>query len=251
MRPVALLLACLSAGACRDAGEAPAPEVPLDLTGSWTIVGHHLPGVSAMSEADAARWRGRTLRLGEAAAAGGGDPCASPSYTTRIVPRDSLLTTEYRLTSDKLSRAGLAERVTVLDVSCAGEPWPAMGGRLIGIGADRALAPWDGVFFELARDDDYRAVGQEPGWQLAIEGSRQIRFIYDYGADTALTPVPAAARDSATGALTYHATTEAHDLRVVLTPSPCTDAMSGQPYETTVTVALDGRTYHGCGGPLP
>ena len=250
MRPAAVLILAWLSGACGDAGDQPA-DAPFDLTGSWTVVGHHLPGVSAMTEAEASAWRGRTVRLTQAGAASGESHCKSAVYATRMVPRDSLLSAEYRLTADRLSRAGLAERVTVLDVLCAGTPWPAVGGRLIGIGADRALAPWDGVFFELARDDDFRAVGQEPGWQLAIEKGRQIRFIYDYGADTALTPVPGAETDSASGARTYHANTEAHDLRVVVTPAPCTDAMSGQPYETTVTVSLDGRDYHGCGGPLP
>ena len=253
MRPAAvLLLVWLWAGACRDAGDGPqAVEAPLDLTGTWTVVGHHLPGVGVMTEAEAGAWRGRSVRLTRSGAASGESHCASPAYTTRIVSRDSLLSTQYRLSPDRLARAGLAERVSVLDVTCAGTPWTGMGGRLIGIGADRALAPWDGVFFELARDDDFRAIGQEPGWQLAIEQGRQLRFIYDYGADTALSPVPEAETDSASGARTWHATTGAHDLRVVVTPSPCTDAMSGQPYETTVTVTLDGREYHGCGGPLP
>ena len=126
-----------------------------------------------------------------------------------------------------------------------------MGGRLIGIGADRALAPWDGVFFELTRETDFRAVGQEPGWLLEIRNGREIRLITDYGADTAVTPVPPAGTDSATGARTYHAVTGAHDLQVLIQPAACTDAMSGEPYETTVTVTLDGRANHGCGGPLP
>ena len=67
----------------------------------------------------------------------------------------------------------------------------------------------------------------------------------------AAQPVPAAVTDSATGARTYHATTEAHDLRIEIHPTACNDVMSGESYETTVTVTLDGRAYHGCGGPLP
>jgi putative lipoprotein len=126
-----------------------------------------------------------------------------------------------------------------------------MGGRLLGIGADRALAPWDGVFFELTRDTDFRAVGQEPGWLLEIRKAREMRLITAYGADTAVTPVPPDRTDSATGARIYHAVTEAHDLLVLIQPTACTDVMSGESYETTVTITLDGRDLRGCGGPLP
>jgi uncharacterized membrane protein len=125
-----------------------------------------------------------------------------------------------------------------------------MGGRLIGIAADRALAPWDGIFFELSRDSDFRAVGQEPGWLIEIRHGRDMLLITDYGADTAVAPVPRVETDSATGARTYHAM-GARDLRVLIQPTACIDAMSGEPYETTVTITLDGREYHGCGGPLP
>jgi putative lipoprotein len=63
--------------------------------------------------------------------------------------------------------------------------------------------------------------------------------------------MPAAETDTATGTRSYRARTGAYDLRVLIEPARCTDAMSGQPYETTVTVTLEGKAYHGCGGPLP
>ena len=94
-------------------------------------------------------------------------------------------------------------------------------------------------------------MGQEPGWLLEIKHAREIRLITDYGADTAVTPVPPAETDSTTGARTYRAAAGARDLQVLIEPTACNDAMSGESYETTVTVTLDGREYHGCGGPLP
>jgi hypothetical protein len=242
-----LLLPC-AALACDGARDEPPP---LDLEGVWTVVGHHTPGVAGMSEADAEDWRGRTVRLSPAGAVSGGTRCDAPRYAPHLVARDSFLAAEYKLPGDALRRAGLPERVTVLEVSCGGVPWAAMGGRLIGIETDRALAPWDGIFFELTRDNDFRAVGQEPGWLLEIRNAQEIRLITDYGADTAITPVPPAGTDSTTGARTYHAVTEAHDLQVLIQPTACTDAMSGESYETSVTITLDGRDYHGCGGPLP
>jgi hypothetical protein len=240
-----LLPAALACAGARD------EEPPLDLEGVWTVVGHHAPGVAGMSEVDAEDWRGQTVRLTPARAVSGGTRCDAPQYAPHLVPRDSFLAAEYKLPAGALRRAGLPERMTVLEVSCGGARWAAPGGRLIGIGADRALAPWDGVFFELTRDSDFRAVGQEPGWLLEIRHAREMRLITDYGADTAVAPVPPAGIDSASGSRTYHAVAGARDLQVLIQPTACTDAMSGESYETTVTITLDGRAYHGCGGPLP
>ena len=251
MRRIAVsvfLLLPLAALACAGARDEPPP---LDLEGVWTVVGHHAPGVAGMSEVDAEDWRGQTVRLTPARAVSGGTRCDAPLYAPRLVPRDSFLAAEFKLPDGALRRAGLPERMTVLEVSCGGAPWAAMGGRLIGIGADRALAPWDGVFFELTRDSDFRAVGQEPGWLLEIRHAREMRLITDYGADTAVAPVPPPGTDSASGARTYHAVAGARDLQVLIQPTACTDAMSGESYETTVTITLDGRAYQGCGGPLP
>ena len=124
-----------------------------------------------------------------------------------------------------------------------------MGARLIGISPDRALAPWDGVFFELARDHDVRALGQEPFWHLEIRKGLELRFTYALGERVVVTPDPGA-QVTANGTRTYHAVTEANNLRVVVTPQACTDVMSGKPFLNTVAVTLNGQTYHGCGGPL-
>jgi hypothetical protein len=242
-----LLLSC-GALACREERDEPPP---LDLEGVWTVVGHHAPGVAAASEMDTEDRRGQTLRLTPARAVSGGTRCDAPRYIPRLVARDSFLTAEYRLPAHALGRAGLPERVTVLEVYCGGALWAAMGGRLIGIEPDRALAPWEGVFFELTRASDFRAVGQEPGWLLEIRNSRGMRLITDYGADTAVAPVPPSGIDSASGARTYHAVAGTRDLQVLIQPTACTDVMSGESYETTVTITLDGRVYQGCGGPLP
>ena len=104
-----------------------------------------------MTDAEAARWHGRTLRLDRDLAATEGSRCEGPEYVPRTVARDSLLGTEYHLPPGALPALDSAERLTVLQVRCAGSPWTAMGGRLIAAGSMRAFAPWDGVFFELER----------------------------------------------------------------------------------------------------
>lgn len=255
-----LAAAWLSGCGSRNAGDSPPVErtsatadtlstVPQtsDLTGIWTVVAHHMPGISAMTDADAAAWHGQTVRLTAAEAMSPGTHCDQPTYATRTVARDSLLAGEFHLPPGRLTPLVSLERLVLLEVSCHGAPWAAMGGQLIHIDADQALAPWDGVFFELERDHDFRAAGQEPFWRLEITKGKEMRFLR-VGEPDVVTPVPRPTTDRVTGTRVFHATTEATDLRVVIEPTPCTDVMSGKPFETTVTVTLNQQVYHGCGG---
>jgi len=107
-----------------------------------------------------------------------------------------------------------------------------------------ARVPWEDARL---RGVAFRALGNEPGWTLEIEPGQRMVFLGDYGATRVTTPVPAPAMDPATGRTTYHATTEAHDLEVLVDDEPCADDMSGELFEVTVTVRSNERTYHGCG----
>ncbi len=217
------------------------------LTGIWTIVGHHVPGVSAMNSGQARARYGETLRLTEQAAVSPGDRCAEPRYATRQVPATVFLAEQFRLAPGSLAPLAARNQLRIAEVSCGGTPWTALGATLIELDRDRALAPWNGVFFELVRDRDFRAVGQEPGWQLEIRNGSEMRLTYDYGKGTAVTPAPRTQLDAQTGTRTLHAQTEAHDLRVEIVPVACSDSMSGKAFAATVTVTLNGRTFRGCG----
>ncbi len=227
-----------------------AASATLATTSIWTVVAHYNPGISALSD-DAARARyGETVRLTPSAAISSGHRCNEPGYTARTVPAGPYLASEYKLAPGSLKPLAGHDQVHLLEVSCGRGPWATLGVRILEIDQDHALAPWDGVFFGLARDHDFRAVGQEPGWQLEIRKGEEIRFTYDYGKGMAVTPASRAQVDSSTGTQTYHAVAEANDLRVEIVPVRCTDAVSGRPFASTVTVTLNGKTYRGCGEEL-
>lgn len=219
---------------------------PSGLTGIWTVVAHHTPGVSAMDSAQAAAWHGETVRLMPSKAVAPGVTCNAPVYRNHTVQRDSFLATEYRLAPGSLPRLASVEHLTVLDVACGGTHWVALGGVLIQIDGRHALAPWDGVFFELERDQDLRAMGQEPFWRLEITKGIEIRLV-QLGKTDVVTPVPRPTTDPRTGTRVYRAVTEANDLTVAIEPTPCTDSMSGKLFELTVVVTLNGGSLHGCG----
>jgi len=227
----------------------PAGPAPT-LTGIWTVVGHHLPGTSALTDEEARARYGESIRLTANGATSGAERCRNPEFTSSRTAADSWLAKEYRLEKGALKPIGSRSQIHLMRTSCGNASWPALGQMLIELDRDRALAPWNGVFFELKRDRDFRGVGQEPGWQLEIRKGSEMRFTYDYGKGTAITPAPASRLDAASGTRTYHAAAGGNDLEVVIVPVRCTDAMSGKAFAATVNVTHNGRTYRGCGEDL-
>jgi uncharacterized membrane protein len=97
-----------------------------------------------------------------------------------------------------------------------------------------------------AQGVDFRAVGQEPGWLLDIHTADRMVLVWDYGSNRLETPrgEPASPQE---GATRYEGQSGGHTLIVTIRRTPCQDAMSGQPYPSTVEVVIDGRTLNGCG----
>jgi uncharacterized membrane protein len=224
------------------------PAQDAALAGIWTVrAHHHSPGISAMTDAEARARYGQSIRLTSLAAVAPGNTCREPRYATRQVPVAAYLTSAFNFGPSALPPLAGHNQMRVMEVSCGATDWTELGGTLLEVDRDRALAPWDGVFFELARDRDFRGIGQEPGWQIELRKGLEMRFTYDYGRSTAVTPAPKLLVDPKTGTQTYHAKTEANDLRLEIVPVHCEDSMSGKPYPTTVTVTLNERTFRGCG----
>ena len=114
--------------------------------------------------------------------------------------------------------------------------WPAYL-----MGAFAAACVYPAATMPPPEAETYRAVGQEPGWTLAIGGER-IDYVGDYG-DTRIS-VPRPDPRTTFNGRRY----ETERLIVDITYARCNDAMSGQGYEHQVMVIADGRTVRGCGG---
>jgi acid phosphatase (class A) len=112
---------------------------------------------------------------------------------------------------------------------------------------NRAKAVWEDARL---RGADFRAVGNEPGWYLELTNDERILFVGNYGSTKYLFDTPEPSVDPQGPETVYKVQKSGHELRVVLKGRPCVDSMSGEPYETTVTVMLDGKKYQGCGKPL-
>ncbi len=114
--------------------------------------------------------------------------------------------------------------------------WPAWL-----MGAFCAACTYPAVTMPPPAVESYRALGQEPGWNLNIARGR-IDYLGDYGETRISVPRPEP-RPSFNGRR-Y----ESERLVVDITYARCNDAMSGHGYEHQVMVIADGDTVRGCGG---
>jgi uncharacterized membrane protein len=93
---------------------------------------------------------------------------------------------------------------------------------------------------------DFRAVGNEPGWDLEIREQSRIVLVADYVSVVVERALPQPQVDAEASTTRW----EAGDLVVEVRGEPCTDTMSGEVFESTVTVYWGDRTLRGCGRAL-
>lgn len=91
----------------------------------------------------------------------------------------------------------------------------------------------------------FRAMGQEPGWLVEVDGGGRMVVLLDYGTERIEVPAPAPARTDR--GEEYRSRTADHTIRLVIEDRPCRDTMSGEPFPATVTLDVDSRSYEGCG----
>ncbi|MBI1362470.1 MAG: hypothetical protein GC134_00610 [Proteobacteria bacterium] len=89
--------------------------------------------------------------------------------------------------------------------------------------------------------NSYHAIGQEPGWHLFLDG-KTMTFIGGNGTQKLVVEQPPA---QMTG---DGSTYTAQGMVLTIWHNPCQDTMDEQLYPDTVSVAIDGQTYAGCGG---
>ena len=93
----------------------------------------------------------------------------------------------------------------------------------------------------------FRAIGQEPGWLLEIKNGEEILLVTDYGKNRNAYPYVDPQENKATRQTVFQMDDATS---VLIEGKPCSDTMSGESFETTVTVTLDDRVLQGCGRAL-
>ncbi len=99
------------------------------------------------------------------------------------------------------------------------------------------------------RGADLRAVGNEPGWALEI-GPERLFLITDYGATRLEFPASPPEVSQAGRIAVWRAAVNGHTLEARIEGRPCRDSMSGEHFESTARLVLDGTVLPGCARPL-
>jgi len=112
---------------------------------------------------------------------------------------------------------------------------------------NRARAIWEDAKF---RGVDFRAIGNEPGWHLEIFDEEKVRFIHNYGQEHHEFSFVPPGTDGASRSSRYELNDSVHRLSITLEGRTCSDSMSGESFETRVSLVFDGIAYSGCGRAL-
>lgn len=114
--------------------------------GSWVVIDHKAPGISAMDRAEADAWVGKMAAYTKEKASFDGKECARPAYKARSMQADEFYS-GFRVAPESLGYEGGSIRV--IEVYCGERAWANPGNTLVRVGKDRLFLVWDGVFFLL------------------------------------------------------------------------------------------------------
>ena len=94
----------------------------------------------------------------------------------------------------------------------------------------------------------FRAIGQEPGWLLEITNGEQILLVTDYGQNHQAYPYvePVVYQEERRTQFVL----EGYGVTVEIRGERCTDVMSGEEFEVSVSIIMTDRRLEGCGRAL-
>ena len=112
---------------------------------------------------------------------------------------------------------------------------------------DSRAAVWEAAKL---RGVSYRAIGQEPGWVLEIDRDQGFLLVSDYGSSRERIPYAEPLSNPATRTARYESQLDGEVLVIEITGVDCRDSMSGESFESRVTVNWRNDQLQGCGRAL-
>jgi len=94
----------------------------------------------------------------------------------------------------------------------------------------------------------FRAIGQEPGWLLEITNGTDILLVTDYGQNRNSYPYVDPVVYQGERRTQY--VLEGYGIIVEIRGQRCTDVMSGEEFEVSVSIIMTDRQLEGCGRAL-
>ena len=97
---------------------------------------------------------------------------------------------------------------------------------------------------------DFRAIGNEPGWNMEIRNRLKLILVTGYGSERQDFDLSEPETDQAARTTRYKFKQSEHEMSLVISGEPCSDSMSGEKFESRVEIILNGQSLHGCGRAL-
>lgn len=112
---------------------------------------------------------------------------------------------------------------------------------------DRRQAIWEHAKLNGA---DFRAVGNEPGWNLEIREQSKVVLVTGYGSKRYEFDLLILQTDRGARTTVYTADQDGQQMTLSISGKSCSDSMSGEQFESTVEIDLQGEILRGCGKAL-
>lgn len=112
---------------------------------------------------------------------------------------------------------------------------------------DRRQAIWEHAKLNGA---DFRAVGNEPGWNLEIREQSKVILVTGYGSKRYEFNRLTLQTDRGARTTVYTADQDGQQMTLSISGKLCNDSMSGEQFESKVEIDLQGQILRGCGKAL-
>lgn len=116
--------------------------------GTWTVVDHREPGISAMNRDEINAWLGKKVHFSKQKASSPNESCQFPVYNRGTMTIQEFQS-EFHFMPASLGYTG--QIIEIINISCKNEVWVAPGSTLIWLEKERLYMIWDGVFFRLQK----------------------------------------------------------------------------------------------------
>jgi uncharacterized membrane protein len=100
------------------------------------------------------------------------------------------------------------------------------------------------------RGVDYRALGQEPAWQLEIRTGTGFLLVTEYGENRVEFRYAEPQVNQAERSTRYESQLDGDNIHITIRGEECSDSMSGETFSSKVEVSWRGKTLRGCGRAL-
>lgn len=112
---------------------------------------------------------------------------------------------------------------------------------------DRRQAIWEHAKLNGA---DFRAIGNEPGWNMEIRQQSKLILVTSYGADRLELDLPSSETNHDARSTLYKISQEGQEVTLTISGESCSDSMSGEKFSSKVELMVNGKVLRGCGRAL-